>query len=175
MSAESPEQLLGACFASATHERIDHAACEYAAAVFADNPAQLARIDSVRAVLLARSGHFEPARDLAGQIAFTHSGDHVVLANAGTVAIYDGRFAEAVEAFDQAVTLAEPGDLGAIYLNRSIALRGLGRYGEAHQDYLAYLATQSRSGFRPERDLLNLPESDNSTGPNAIPVEDLSN
>ena len=60
-----------------------------------------------------------------------------VIINLGHLRIRQGLFLEALEAFDLASQLGairEP----AVYLNRSIALRGLGRYLEARENYVQY-------------------------------------
>ena len=60
-----------------------------------------------------------------------------VIINLGHLRIRQGLLSQALEAFDLASGLGairEP----AVYLNRSIALRGLGRYLEARENYVQY-------------------------------------
>ena len=62
-----------------------------------------------------------------------------VQANAGTFYLHANDFSGAIAAFGHAQALAGD-DIPAVYLNRAIALRGIGRYAEARADYDYYEA-----------------------------------
>lgn len=66
-----------------------------------------------------------------------------IYANAGTFNLYNGDYTGAIDAYTRAQShsrSAGGGEQSELYLNRSLALRAIGRYDEAKTDYEYYVA-----------------------------------
>ena len=109
----------------------------------ADDLEQQAQIASALAVIMARSGDLLRAEEFMEQALTLQPTNPNVLINLGNLRIKQQRFNEAIEVYGRAQdygALEEP----ALYLNRSLALRALGRYDDAKKDYDYFLTLKSQ-------------------------------
>ena len=135
-SQTSPEELFTKCYESQNSQQPDTESCEHALqfATLKDDKAQLL---SQLAILRFKQGQKPDALITISEAVTIAPKNPAVIINLGHLRIRQGLFLEALEAFDLASRLGairEP----AVYLNRSIALRGLGRYLEARENYVQY-------------------------------------
>ena len=132
----SPEELFTKCYESQNSRQPDRAPCEHAlefATLEDDNALLLSNL----AILQFKQGQKPDALITISEAVTMAPKNPAVIINLGHLRIRQGLFLEALEAFDLASQLGairEP----AVYLNRSIALRGLGRYLEARENYVQY-------------------------------------
>ena len=132
----SPEELFTKCYESQNSQQPDQEPCEYALQ-FATLKDDKALLLSHLAILQFKQGQKPDALITISEAVTTAPKNPAVIINLGHLRIRQGLFLEALEAFDLASQLGairEP----AVYLNRSIALRGLGRYLEARENYVQY-------------------------------------
>lgn len=104
---------------------------------------QLARLESMLALQYARRKGLSQARAHMNSALRRAPSDYVVLAQEANVLIYESQFESAVriltKLLEDHVETQKP-QLAGLLLNRSIALRGLGRYQESKYDYAEYLS-----------------------------------
>lgn len=137
--AQEPNNLGTApatCYASLTVEVISTTTCDAAIAV-ADE-LDRARMASAMATRHARSSQFARAEELIEVALASQPNDPVVLINLGSMRINQERFDEAVDAYLHAQDILETSGAApepVLFLNRSLALRALGRYADAKRDY----------------------------------------
>ena len=132
----SPEELFTKCYESQNSQQPDTEPCEYALQ-FATLKDDKALLLSHLAILQFKKGQKPDALTTISEAVTIAPKNPTVIINLGHLRIRQGLFLEALEAFDLASQLGairEP----AVYLNRSIALRGLGRYLEARENYVQY-------------------------------------
>ena len=132
----SPEELFTKCYESQNSQQPDKEPCEYALQ-FATLKDDKALLLSHLAILQFKQGQKPDALTTISEAVTIAPKNSAVIINLGHLRIRQGLFLEALEAFDLASRLGaiqEP----AVYLNRSIALRGLGRYLEARENYVQY-------------------------------------
>ena len=132
----SPEELFTKCYESQNSQQPDKEPCEYALQ-FATLKNNKALLLSHLAILQFKTGQKPDALITISEAVTIAPKNPAVIINLGHLRIRQGLFLEALEAFDLASRLGaiqEP----AVYLNRSIALRGLGRYPEARENYVQY-------------------------------------
>ena len=132
----SSEELFTKCYESQNSRQPDKEPCEHAL--------QFAKLEDDKALLLSNLAILQFKRGQKPDALITISEavtiapkNPAVIINLGHLRIRQGLFLEALEAFDLAFQLGairEP----AVYLNQSIALRGLGRYLEARENYVQY-------------------------------------
>lgn len=128
-----------ACFHSLT---ITPAAVDSCQVALATQPAGYirARLHSALALQWVRRGQDVRANEELQAALEMYPHDAVVQGNLGSIQLLNGNFNDAITAYNAALQL--PLDVAAeatIYLNRALALRGLGRYAEAREDYQLYL------------------------------------
>ena len=133
------------------------------------DPQLAAQLKSAHALLLARKGQVQAGRRLLDEALRQYPDDPIVLVNHGSLAIHEQDLVVAVETFDRAVNLVDPASLPVVYLNRSLALRGLGRYDQAREDYDAYLASAASAPLPAPLDY-----DVNASPRPEVPVEELS-
>ena len=119
------------------------------------DPQLLAELQSSLAVGYARNQDIDQARVLINRALKTSPDYWLVHANHGTIELLAGQFSSAEEAMDRAISLA-PQLMADLYLNRSLARRGSGRFEAAEGDQSTYLQLM---GHMP------LPSSDESSPP----------
>ena len=132
----SPEELFTKCYESQNSQQPDQEPCEYALQ-FATLKDDKALLLSHLAILQFKQGQKPDALITMSEAVTIAPKKPAVIINLGHLRIRQGLFLEALEAFDLASQLGairEP----AVYLNRSIALSGLGRYLEARENYVQY-------------------------------------
>ena len=132
----SPEELFTKCYESQNAQQPDEEYCENALQ-FATLKEDKALLLSNLAILQFKQGRKPDALSTITEAITTAPKNSSVLINFGHLRIRQGLFLEALEAFDLASQLGaarEP----AVYLNRSLALQGLGRYLEARENYVQY-------------------------------------
>ena len=132
----SPEELFTKCYESQNSQQPDKEPCEHALQ-FATLKDDKALLLSHLAILQFKQGQTPDALSTISEAVTIAPKNPAVIINLGHLRIRQGLFLEALEAFDLASRLGairEP----AVYLNRSIALRGLGRYLEARENYVQY-------------------------------------
>lgn len=132
----SPEELFTKCYESQNSQQPDKEPCKIALQ-FATLQDDKALLLSHLAILQFKQGQKPDALITISEAVTTAPKNPAVIINLGHLRIRQGLFLEALEAFDLASQLGairEP----AVYLNRSIALRGLGRYLEARENYVQY-------------------------------------
>ncbi len=132
----SPEELFTKCYESQNFQQPDKDPCEYALK-FATLKDDKALLLSHLAILQFKRGQKPDALITISEAVTIAPKNPAVIINLGHLRIRQGLFLEALEAFDLASQLGairEP----AVYPNRSIALRGLGRYLEARENYVQY-------------------------------------
>ena len=132
----SPEELFTKCYESQNSRQPDKEQCEHALQ-FATLEDDKALLLSNLAILQFKRGQKPDALITISEAVTIAPKNPSVIINLGHLRIRQGLFLEALEAFDLASRLGairEP----AVYLNRSIALRGLGRYLEARENYVQY-------------------------------------
>ena len=132
----SPEELFTKCYESQNSQQPDEEPCEYALQ-FATLKDDKALLLSHLAILQFKQGQTPDALTTINEAITLAPKNPAVIINLGHLRIRQGLLLQALEAFDLASQLGairEP----AVYLNRSIALRGLGRYLEAHENYVQY-------------------------------------
>ncbi len=153
-AAESP--LVQACLMSLTGSppRTD----DCIAALELNYPAPLAaQLNSALALQYARLGQIRAAETALNTALALDAGNPVVQGNLGNIQLLSGNYSEAVNAYNNA--LAQPSEArhqAAVYLNRSLALRGLGRYQEAKQDFDAYLNMGSYNISPPSEETVGI-------------------
>lgn len=103
------------------------------------------------AVAAAQAGDITTARQLLDEALETGSAEPTLQADSVVVLLYEGNFRAALLTLDrlrqeQQASFNQP----AMLLNRSLALRGLGRYAEASADYqqFLYLTNDSENDAR---------------------------
>ena len=132
----SPEELFTKCYESQNSQQPDEGPCEYALQ-FATLKDDKALLLSHLAILQFKQGQTSDALTTINEAITLAPKNPAVIINLGHLRIRQGQLLQALEAFDLASRLGairEP----AVYLNRSIALRGLGRYLEAQENYVQY-------------------------------------
>jgi len=134
---------LNDCFASVHDTWRGDEACE-AAITHARTDAGHAQATASLAMIKVREGNLPAARELMNQALGSAPNDSMVMTNHGSLLLREREFAAAVVAYDTVLAqqFDKPTDATlrpALYLNRSLALRALGRYDEAAQDFAAYL------------------------------------
>ena len=132
----SPEELFTKCYESQNSQQPDEEPCEYALQ-FATLKDDKALLLSHLAILQFKQGQTPDALTTINEAITLAPKNPAVIINLGHLRIRQGQLLQALEAFDLASRLGairEP----AVYLNRSIALRGLGRYLEARENYVQY-------------------------------------
>ena len=132
----SPEELFTKCYESQNAQQPARGPCEKALQ-FATLKDDKALLLSNLALLQFKQGQKPEALTTITEAITIAPKNSSVLINLGHLRIRQGLFLEALQAFDLASQLGairEP----AVYLNRSLALRGLGRYLEARENYIQY-------------------------------------
>ena len=130
------DQGLQACFATLYAQTPDTEPCETAS--LAADPATSARASSALGMIHAGRGELRLARRYIEQALQRRPDDAIVQGNHGNLLLLEQNFADALAAYDRALTL--PGaDHASIYLNRSLVMRALGDYAGAQADYAQYL------------------------------------
>ena len=143
----------------------------------ADLSAELeqARARSLEAISLAQQGDATGADAVMAAAAATAPEDPQVLGRSAVVDLYLGRPRDALSKLDR-LPMVAAADLAGWHLNRSLALRALGRYEESQREYLAFrdaVATPAR----PARPAANPVDPSGSTSqapdvPSAAPRRD---
>ncbi|MEM9622946.1 MAG: tetratricopeptide repeat protein, partial [Pseudomonadota bacterium] len=139
-----PDTLSRTCFNSLALSPPATTACEKALAA-ATTPDLRAQIHSVLALQWARRGQAAAASQAIQAALDNNPQDALVQGNLGSVRLLSGDFNGAIAAYNSALQL--PLDLAAeatVYLNRALALRGLGRYAEAREDFQLYQDLRGR-------------------------------
>jgi tetratricopeptide (TPR) repeat protein len=103
-----------------------------------------ARLRSAVAMLEAANNNLPAARNTMNRALALAPEDNIVLGNHGSLLLREGEYRSAVEAYNTVLSrlLEQAPDAplqAPLYLNRSLALRALGRYDEASKDYQLYL------------------------------------
>ncbi len=126
------------CFRSLTVKPPQLKACETALNHVVD-PAMLARVHSALAWQHSKLDRFQDAETAINRALGIAPEDPIVQANLGNLRLQLRNYNEAVAAYNTSL-LNRPSlqHEAAVYLNRSLALRGLGRYEEAKLDYEAF-------------------------------------
>lgn len=104
---------------------------------------QLAKLESMLALQYARRNDLGQARTHMNSALRRAPSDYVVLAQEANILIYESQFEGAVRILNtllQDHAQTQKPQLPSLLLNRSIALRGLGRYQESKYDYAEYLS-----------------------------------
>lgn len=120
------------------------ALADAAAGTSPDSRLREARLHSAVAMLEARNNNLPAARNSMHRALALAADDNVVLSNQGSLLLREGDYRGAVAAYNTVLSrlLAQAPDSplqAPLYLNRSLALRALGRYDEASKDYQLYL------------------------------------
>jgi tetratricopeptide (TPR) repeat protein len=137
-----------ACFASLRLAHTTLAPCIGALARVPEQSIESAQVYSAMALVHARQTNLLAARNAMDAALSITVDDVIVQGNLGSLLIAEGNFGGAVLAYNAALALASENiTLAALYLNRSLALRALGRYDEAAKDYDLYLTL---GGSAPE-------------------------
>ena len=105
---------------------------------------ELARVNSTLAAGYAAKGDLVVGDQYLEQAVTLAPQDWHTLANVGVVHLYNTRFSQALDTLDRAMRL-NPDFPPYLLLNRSLALRGLGRFPESARDLedYAYLTGQN--------------------------------
>lgn len=137
-----------ACFASLHTTPVSVQPCQLALQSAGTSSLERAQLHSALSMLLLQQDQLEAARlEMDAALAIGDL-DDVILANLGSLLIREEDYRGAVIAFNNALstttTTTAPTSArlhnAVIYLNRSLALRALGRYDDASKDYATYLA-----------------------------------
>ena len=144
LDADAGKQPTRACFISLHTTPTALQACRIALQASVASSLERAQLHSALAMGLLRQDQLIPARiEMDAALAITDL-DPVIQANLGNLLIREGNYRGAIVAFNNALTATTDTPTGTlhsavVYLNRSLALRALGRYDEASKDYAAYL------------------------------------
>ncbi len=92
------------------------------------------------AVGYARTSRATQAREVMDQLLQEQPDSWLAHANHGTVLLYLGQFGQSLAATDRAITLSQARNLAIpdLYLNRALAARGRGEYGNAEEAFAIY-------------------------------------
>jgi len=131
----SNDPLVDACYASLGRAAVDTGACETAlrAAAAAPQSTQLrARLHAALAMLYAQRDELRRARSEMDQALTLDSDDLVVRGNLGNLLLREGAYRAALDTYNQVIeallsTNPDAALHAPVYLNRSLALRALGR------------------------------------------------
>lgn len=148
-----PESALDtACFATLNRPVQEVGAeqvCDAALSDAAADPGPLGRVRQARvysaiAMLQAQRNDLRTARDNMNRALALAGDDNIVIGNQGNLLLREGAYGNALAAYNEVLgrllVQAPESPLHApMYLNRSLALRALGRYDEASKDYQLYL------------------------------------
>ena len=136
--------LANNCYASLSESKPDVAQCESALKSTNDSQEKALLLSNL-ALIQANAGQFQSAQASMVEALKQDPRNFSVLVNLGNLRIQQRLYREALQSYDAAVAVGairEP----AIYLNRSIALRGLGRYAEARENFIQYKLLVDQSG-----------------------------
>lgn len=134
---------------------------------------------SLEAVAMARDGDLPRARDLINAAlawrplaeefgtALQPAASDVVRANHAVILLYEAEYPAALRLLDELIAL-DPAPPRPLLLNRSLALRALGRYDEASRDYRAYLGRDVSTDAMPP--LPPAPEVDDLSSGTLVPA-----
>ena len=168
--AVNPGSSVTACFGSIHQALVIIEPCERALtelSTAANDPETTAEVKSALAIQFARKSQLPQSRVLLEEAIATSPQNLTVLVNLGSLNIYEGNFDAALVAYDRALAMhVDP----YIYLNRSLALRALGKYAQAQNDYDNYVALTNSNLLLPQ-------ETEDLVRPaptNVIPVEERS-
>ena len=92
------------------------------------------------AIGYARTSRATQAREVMDQLLQEQPDSWLAHANHGTVLLYLGQFGQSLAATDRAITLSQARNLAIpdLYLNRALAARGRGEYGNAEEAFAIY-------------------------------------
>lgn len=134
------KDVTDACYASLRSSNATLQPCIHALTSLPEQSLESARVFSVMALVHARERNLVAARKAMDTALSLTVDDVVVQGNLGSLLIAESDFHGAVLAFNGALALAtEQTTQAALYLNRSLALRAMGRYDEAAKDFELYL------------------------------------
>jgi tetratricopeptide (TPR) repeat protein len=171
--AVNPGSSVTACFGSIHQALVIIEPCERALMELsstANDPETTAEVKSALAIQFARKSQLPQSRVLLEEAIADSPQNLTVLVNLGSLNVYEGNFDAALAAYDRALAMrTDP----YIYLNRSLALRALGRYAQAQNDYDAY-ASLINSGLRVAPQPTSEIVSPAPAPVSIIPVEDRS-
>ena len=143
--AQAPDETdaLNDCFRSMHDDLGGSESCDEALTRPLDDT-QRGRVMASLAMMKVRQASMPAARELMNQALALAPQDHVVVTNHGSLLLHEGEFPAALAAYETVIAQSLEGPLNAalepaLYLNRSLALRALGRYEEAARDYAMYL------------------------------------
>lgn len=154
-----PASPLDACLATTRADPVDIETCQTALSASAPTSVERARAHAALAIQYARMDDLRRARSAIDEALRLAPQRADIQGNLGIILLREGAYAAAVNAFNNMLAndpemLYEP----AVYLNRALALRALGRYDEAAKDYALYL------------DLTTLPASPSDQAPLEAPL-----
>ena len=124
------------CYESHNALKISPEPCEDALQL-AKDPKERALILSNLAIIQAKLGQMPGAQISITEALKLSPRDPSIYINLGNLRIRQKLFKEAIDAFDLASQLGARRD-PSLYLNKSIAQRGLGRYFEAQESFIQY-------------------------------------
>ena len=161
VAAEAPwpdASPLDGCLSSTQLEPVALDACQSALLDTAPESLDRARVHAALAIQYVRMDDLTRARTAIDEALAIAAELADIQGNLGVVLLREGDYLAAVNAFNNMLT-ADPNALynPAVYLNRALALRALGRYDEAAKDYALYL------------DLITLPPSPSDQTPLETP------
>ena len=120
-----------------------------------------AQVHSAMAWHYARSGSIDASRNALTSIGAQYQNDPVVQNNLGNMYLAQKQFSAALQAYEMALSGLGAGPArAAVQLNRSMALRALGRYEDAYLAYQSYLDL-----VRPEPQVRPVMPADNDVPP----------
>ncbi len=136
----SVEDPLAVCDQLLTNVGADDDACRRLATTTGEPHA--ARAHSILSVYAQRRGELDVAREHAEAALTLAPADGAVQGNYASLLLREGRFADALTAYESALddrTLSRT-DVAALHLNRALCLRAMGRYDAAKQAFQAHQA-----------------------------------
>jgi tetratricopeptide (TPR) repeat protein len=145
-----PERLQGLmtrCFLALNDEQILFDSCRESleqlnVAARSDQTAIInkAQITAAIGSLHLRKGDLAQARTFLEEARQLAPADAIVQGNYANLLVRQGQFAAAIEAYNAVLTTAELDrrSTAALYLNRALALRAIGRYDEESKDFALY-------------------------------------
>ena len=134
------EDPLAVCHQLLTNLSADEVACRRLAAT--PGEPQAARAHSILSVHAQRRGELDIAREHAEAALTLAPADGTVQGNYASLLLREGRYADALTAYETALddaTLTRT-DVAALHLNRALCLRAMGRYDAAKSAYQAHQA-----------------------------------
>ncbi len=132
------------CYESQSALKISPEQCKTALEL-AKNPSERALILSNLSIIQAKLGQMPEAQTSITEALKLAPRNPSIHINLGNLRIRQKLFREAIDAFDLAAQLGARRE-AALYLNQSIAQRGLGRYFDAQESFIQYKLLTDESG-----------------------------